>query len=144
MAAIAALPRAAAARRVLQEEVVEWIAGGVLGRDVQGCECVELVLHLRSRRHVKPHPPEDLDQFIDRLRNDVAAAHARRRARLGHIDARPLSLRARAHLRLALLESLLNLLAQLVSLLPESGLVRGRNLLEHPHEVLERPLRPST
>ena len=62
---------------VLDVEVVQRVAGRMLGRDVQGDEVVPLVLDLRAVGDAEAHPAEDVQQLVDRLHDHVRLADLR-------------------------------------------------------------------
>ena len=76
-------------RRVGAREIerVLLLARGMLGRDVEGGEIVEIVLDMRALGDGEAHLAEDGDDLVHRLADRMDAAGLVRLDRQGHVDA---------------------------------------------------------
>ena len=73
-----------------QVEVVQRVAGGMLGRDVQGLEIVPIVLHFGAIGHGEPQPAHDVFEFLEGLGDRVEMAQTRANAGDRRIETRRL------------------------------------------------------
>ena len=70
---------------VVDVEIVERVAGGMLGGDIEGDEVVPFVLDLGAVGDGKAHSGEYLQQLVYGLGDDVALADSRRQAGQGDV-----------------------------------------------------------